>query len=197
MLLLILPELLDKLAESSPKLLEDYIPEKLDLSSLVRILQNLLARVPLRDMRRFSKQSLKIPLNQKTGFSDLICPSQTWEVNRPEMTIPGQTMEVMTLDPELEQLLTNMLTTAPSRDEVILDPDLSSSFFKRLEKVLEFDQDDKQAILIVSPTIRSWLANLIRKGGADLSVLSYREVPDDQSIRVVKTISVTQKTQEE
>ena len=81
---------------------------------------------------------------------------------------------------------------------MILDPDLSSSFFQAIgESVREFDQEDKQAILIVSPTIRSWLANLIRKGGADLSVLSYREIPDDQSIRVVKTISVTQKTQED
>ena len=193
-------ELLDKLAESSPKLLEDYIPEKLDLSSLVRILQNLLAEgVPLRDMRTILETIAEN--SSKSKDPDFLTSSVRARLGRlivQEMTIPGQTMEVMTLDPELEQLLTNMLTTAPSRDEVILDPDLSSSFFQAIgESVREFDQDDKQAILIVSPTIRSWLANLIRKGGADLSVLSYREVPDDQSIRVVKTISVTQKTQEE
>ena len=193
-------ELLDKLAESSPKLLEDYIPEKLDLSSLVRILQNLLAEgVPLRDMRTILETIAEN--SSKSKDPDFLTSSVRARLGRlivQEMTIPGQTMEVMTLDPELEQLLTNMLTTAPSRDEVILDPDLSSSFFQAIaESVKEFDQDDKQAILIVSPTIRSWLANLIRKGGADLSVLSYREVPDDQSIRVVKTISVTQKTQEE
>ena len=193
-------ELLDKLAESSPKLLEDYIPEKLDLSSLVRILQNLLAEgVPLRDMRTILETIAEN--SSKSKDPDFLTSSVRARLGRlivQEMTVPGQTMEVMTLDPELEQLLTNMLTTAPSRDEVILDPDLSSSFFQAIgESVREFDQDDKQAILIVSPTIRSWLANLIRKGGADLSVLSYREVPDDQSIRVVKTISVTQKTQEE
>ena len=193
-------ELLDKLAESSPKLLEDYIPEKLDLSSLVRILQNLLAEgVPLRDMRTILETIAEN--SSKSKDPDFLTSSVRARLGRlivQEMTIPGQTMEVMTLDPELEQLLTNMLTTAPSRDEVILDPDLSSSFFQAIgESVREFDQDDKQAILIVSPTIRSWLANLIRKGGADLSVLSYREVPDDQSIRVVKTISVTKKTQEE
>ena len=193
-------ELLDKLAESSPKLLEDYIPEKLDLGSLVRILQNLLAEgVPLRDMRTILETIAEN--SSKSKDPDFLTSSVRTRLGRlivQEMTTPGLTMEVMTLEPELEQLLTNMLTSAPSRDEVILDPDLSSSFFQAIgESVREFDQEDKQAILIVSPTIRSWLANLIRKGGADLSVLSYREIPDDQSIRVVKTISVTQKTQED
>jgi len=193
-------ELLDKLAESSPKLLEDYIPEKLDLGSLVRILQNLLAEgVPLRDMRTILETIAEN--SSKSKDPDFLTSSVRTRLGRlivQEMTTPGLTMEVMTLEPELEQLLTNMLTSAPSRDEVILDPDLSSSFFQAIgESVREFDQEDKQAILIVSPTIRSWLANLVRKGGADLSVLSYREIPDDQSIRVVKTISVTQKTQED
>ena len=45
-------QLIDKIAETSPKLIEDFIPEKLSLGIVVRVLQNLLReRVPLRDMR--------------------------------------------------------------------------------------------------------------------------------------------------
>ena len=45
-------QLIDKIAETSPKLVEDFIPEKLTLGTVVRVLQNLLReRVPLRDMR--------------------------------------------------------------------------------------------------------------------------------------------------
>ena len=45
-------EMLDRIGEQSPKMLEELIPEQLPLSSFVKILQNLLAEgVPLRDMR--------------------------------------------------------------------------------------------------------------------------------------------------
>ena len=193
-------ELLDKLAESSPKLLEDYIPEKLDLGSLVRILQNLLAEgVPLSDMRSILETIAENTAKSKdTDFLTSSVRARLGRLIVQQTTIPGSTMEVMTLEPELEQLLTTMLTSAPSREEEALDPDLSSSFFQAVaESIEEFEQDEKQPILVVSPTIRAWLATLIRKGGGDISVLSYREIPDDQSIRVVKTISLTQSNQEE
>ena len=193
-------ELLDKLAESSPKLLEDYIPEKLDLGSLVRILQNLLAEgVPLSDMRSILETIAENTAKSKdTDFLTSSVRARLGRLIVQQTTIPGRTMEVMTLEPELEQLLTTMLSSAPSREEVALDPDLSSSFFQAVaESIEEFEQDEKQPILVVSPTIRAWLATLIRKGGGDISVLSYREIPDDQSIRVVKTISLTQSNQEE
>ena len=193
-------ELLDKLSESSPKLLEDYIPEKLDLGSLVRILQNLLAEgVPLSDMRSILETIAENTAKSKdTDFLTSSVRARLGRLIVQQTTVPGSTMEVMTLEPELEQLLTTMLTSAPSREEVALDPDLSSSFFQAVaESIEEFEQDEKQPILVVSPTIRAWLATLIRKGGGDISVLSYREIPDDQSIRVVKTISLTQSNQEE
>ena len=45
-------EMLDRIGEQSPKMLEELIPEQLPLSSFVKILQNLLAEgVPLSDMR--------------------------------------------------------------------------------------------------------------------------------------------------
>jgi len=46
------------------------------------------------------------------------------------------------------------------------------------------------AVLVVSPGIRPWLAKIIKHRLADLTVLSYSEIPDDQSIKVVATIDV-------
>ena len=130
-------ELLDKLSESSPKLLEDYIPEKLDLGSLVRILQNLLAEgVPLSDMRSILETIAENTAKSKdTDFLTSSVRARLGRLIVQQTTIPGSTMEVMTLEPELEQF-TTMLTSAPSREEVALDPDLSSSFFKRSQKAL-------------------------------------------------------------
>ena len=54
----------------------------------------------------------------------------------------------------------------------------------------EIENQGLAAVLVVSPAIRSWLAKLIRHRLSDLTVLSYSEIPDDQSVNVVATIDV-------
>ena len=45
-------QLLDKLAERAPKLVEDLVPDRLPLGAITRVLQQLLAEgVPVKDMR--------------------------------------------------------------------------------------------------------------------------------------------------
>jgi flagellar biosynthesis protein FlhA len=46
------------------------------------------------------------------------------------------------------------------------------------------------AVLVVSPGIRPWLSKIIRHRLADLTVLSYSEIPEDQSVKVVATVSI-------
>jgi len=43
-------------------------------------------------------------------------------------------------------------------------------------------------VLVVSPSIRSWLAKAARYRVQDLTLMSYSEIPDDQSVKVVQTI---------
>src|SRR3546814_20438356 len=45
-------QMLDRLAQSAPKLVEDLVPQRLPLGVVVKVLQNLLAaRVPIRNIR--------------------------------------------------------------------------------------------------------------------------------------------------
>jgi flagellar biosynthesis protein FlhA len=44
------------------------------------------------------------------------------------------------------------------------------------------------AVLVVSPSIRPWLSQAVRHRISDLTVLSYSEIPDDQSVKVVYTV---------
>ena len=43
------------------------------------------------------------------------------------------------------------------------------------------------------PAIRSWLARAARHRVSDLTVLSYSEIPDDQSVKVVHTVEAKPK----
>ena len=51
------------------------------------------------------------------------------------------------------------------------------------------------AILVVSPSVRPWLAKLLKHRVGDLIVLSYSEIPDDQAVKVVLTIETQSKQQ--
>jgi len=189
-------QLIDRIAENSPKLLEDFIPDQLSLSTLVKILQNLLAEgVPLKDMRTiletlsegtsFSKDSEKLTALVRIKLGRLIIQ---------EISEPDHPLEVMTLEPSLEQLLNDLISNAQSIEDVALEPNLSQSFFSSVSEIVEeMEKEEKYPILVVSPTIRSWLARLLKRAKQELSVLSYREIPDDQSIRIVQTIELNDK----
>ena len=49
------------------------------------------------------------------------------------------------------------------------------------------------AVLVVSPTVRSWLAKMARVRVNDLVVLSYSEIPDDQAVKVIFTVELEPK----
>ena len=50
------------------------------------------------------------------------------------------------------------------------------------------EEQGHPAVLVVSPSIRSWLAKAARYRVHDLTLMSYSEIPDDQSVKVIHTI---------
>ena len=57
------------------------------------------------------------------------------------------------------------------------------------------EEAEKEAVLVVSPILRPWLAKLLRRASQEVRVLSYREVPDDQSIKIIQTIELEEKSE--
>ena len=193
-------QLIDKIAETSPKLVEDFIPEKLALGTVVRVLQNLLReRVPLRDMRTVLETlAEESGRTQDAGqLSALVRPKLARLIVQ-DIINPDETLAVMTLDPTLEQLLTDLVSQANSYDEIALEPALAESFFASIRSTIEeLEQQDLPAVLVVSPILRPWLARLLRRSTKDLTVLCYTEIPDDQPISVVSSIEVNEREEEQ
>ena len=78
-----------------------------------------------------------------------------------------------------------------SNDGLVIEPKLAESLFKALaENTEQVESQGQPAILVVSPGIRPWLAKIIKHRLNDLTVLSYSEIPDDQSVKVVATVDV-------
>ena len=185
-------QLLDKTAERSPKLIENLVPNKLSLASVTRVLQNLLRDgVPIRDMRTI----LEVLNEEGTKIQD---PDELTALVRPKLgrmivqSLVDMTeeMPVMTLDPQLEQMLHNAVQQSHQTKTLTIDPELAESLFRSMrQEAQQIEDQGKPAILVVSPAVRPWLANLARPRIPDLTVLSYTEIPEDQAVNVVATVT--------
>ncbi len=185
-------QLLDKTAERSPKLVENLTPSKLPLATITRILQNLLRDgVPIRDMRTI----LEVLNEEGSKIQD---PDELTALVRPKLgrlivqslVDMSESMAVMTLDPQLEQMLHNAVQQSHQTKTLTIDPELAENLFRSMrEESQKIEDDGKPAILVVSPVVRPWLANLARPRIPDLTVLSYTEIPEDQAVSVVATVT--------
>ncbi|MEY4363182.1 MAG: Flagellar biosynthesis protein FlhA, partial [Pseudomonadota bacterium] len=186
-------QLLDKLAAKSPKLVEDLVPAKLSLGLLTRTLQNLLSEsVSIRDMRTIAESLTEA----STKTQD---PEQLTAMIRPKLgrmimqnLIDHEGgLQVMTLEPNLEQLLHNVLQQSQPGQPVVMEPGLSEGLFQGLrDGARAVEEMGHPAVLVVSPMIRSWLSKASRSRVNDLTVLSYSEIPDDQAVKVIHTVDV-------
>jgi flagellar biosynthesis protein FlhA len=184
--------LLDKIAARSPKLIGELVPGKLSLGVVTRTLQNLLAEgVSIRDMRTIAE-------TLSDAGSSTQDPEQLTALVRPRlgrMIVQGlvdsaDVLTVMALDQGLEQLLHNVVQQSTPRAGVMLEPGLAERLFAALrEGSTEFETQGQSAVLVVSPAIRSWLARACRHRVPSLTVLSYAEIPDEQPVKVTRTVS--------
>jgi len=190
-------QLLDKLAAKSPKLVEDLVPGKMALGVITRTLQLLLAEgVAIRDMRTIVE-------TLSDAASKTQDPEQLSAMVRPklgrmivqELLDTQANLAVMTLAPELEQLLHNVLTNGAPGQSVVIEPGLAESLFSALRDATRTVEDQgNPAVLVVAPSIRPWLSKMVRHRISELIVLSYTEIPDDQSVKVIYTVEAQVKS---
>lgn len=186
-------QLLDKVASRSPKLVEDLVPAKLPLATVTKVLQNVLDEgVSVRDMRTIIE--VLSTESGRTQDADDLTASVRPRLGRmivQSLVDVNDSLPVMTLNPGLEQMLHNVLQQSASPQTAVIEPQLAEGLFNALaENSQEVENKGHPAVLVVSPGIRPWLAKLIKHRLADLTVLSYSEIPDDQSVQVIATIDV-------
>ncbi|HUA89836.1 MAG TPA: FHIPEP family type III secretion protein, partial [Steroidobacteraceae bacterium] len=180
--------LLNAVAKSAPKLVEDLVPRVVSLATLVRVLQGLLAeRVPLRNMRTI----LETIAEQAPRAAD---PASLQSQVRIALgrqilaDIAGAATEVpvMSLDAELERLLTSALAAGAGAS---LEPGLAEKLRQRLlDSTQRREVAGEPAVLLVPPALRPALASFVRASVPGLNVLAWNEIPDNRKVRLVGTV---------
>ena len=183
-------KVLENLAKSAPKLVEDLVPKTLPLGLVVKVLQNLLQEhVPIRDMRSIAETLAEYGV--KSQDPDILTSAVRTALGRliiHEISGIQNELPVITLDYELEQLLHKSLQTA-GENSAGIEPDLAVQMHKSLlESTQKMEMEGQTAVLLVSSYVRPWLSRFVRHSITGLHVLAYNEIPADRQIKVVSTV---------
>ncbi|HEX4674732.1 MAG TPA: flagellar biosynthesis protein FlhA [Steroidobacteraceae bacterium] len=181
--------LLNTLAKTAPKLVEDLVPRVVPLSTLVRVMQGLLAeRVPIRNMRTIIETLAEHAT--KTQDASVLQGHVRVALGRQIVQdIAGVSAElpVITLEADLEKLLQSSL--AGNAANPGLEPGLAERLQQRLaEAARRQETAGEPAVLLVPPQLRHTLARFTRSSVPNLHVLAWNEIPDNRKVRLVSAV---------
>ena len=191
-------QLLDMLAKNSPKLAEELVPNRLSVSQLLLVLQNLLReRVPIRDMRSIAESLANMPGNSqdpatltgaaRMGLRRLIIQNIFGHADE---------LPVLTLDPGLEQLLLKSYQQSMQQAQqhggqagLVLEPAMADNLQRSLAEAAQSQEmAGNPAVLLVTSQLRAAMAQFVRNSIESLHVLAYQEIPDSKSITIAASI---------
>jgi flagellar biosynthesis protein FlhA len=181
-------QLINGLARTAPRLVEDLVPKLLPLGTVVRVLQGLLAeQVPIRNLRAIV-EALAEHASRTQDPPVLLGQVRVALGRQIVQDIAGAADElpVITLEPELEQLLQS---TSAGAGAPVLEPGLAERLQARLaDATRRQDGAGEPAVLLVPPPLRSALARFTRASVPGLRVLAWNEIPDNRRVRLVAAV---------
>jgi flagellar biosynthesis protein FlhA len=181
--------LLNNLAKTAPKLVEDLVPKVLSVGAVVKVLQALLAeRVPVRNLRSIL-EALAEHAGRTQDPQTLVAQVRVALSRQIVQDIAGisQELPVITLDPGIEQLLGNSVGAGGASPG--LEPGLAERLQGRLVEAARRQEIAGQpAVLLVPPALRPILARFLRATVPQMHVLAWNEIPDSRRVRLVSTI---------
>ncbi len=176
--------LVEHVTKLAPKLIEDVIPKMVGIATVQKVLQLLLEEgVHIRDMRSIV-ECMAEHAATVTDPTELARRIRVHLAPAIVQQIYGATKEldVIALDPELERLVTQALT---SPHGAALDPGVAETLTRSAADTARQQEElGVPACLLVPDLIRAPMARLLRRAAPRLKVIAHSEIPDTHTIRI-------------
>ncbi len=184
-------QLVEHVTKLAPKLIEDVVPKMVGIATLQRVLQLLLEEgVHIRDMRSIV-ECLAEHASTVTDPGELARRIRVHLAPAIVQQIYGtvRELDVIALDPELERLVTQALT---SPHGAALDPGVADTLSRSAADTAAKQENlGHPACLLVPDHIRAPMARLLKRAAPRLKVLGHSEIPETHSIRIGSIIGAT------
>ena len=182
-------DLIDRVAEVSPKLVEELVPKTASVGDVQRVLRQLLReRVPVRDLTTILEAMADAAAISKDpdGMVESVRAALGRSVCRTYQSENGD-LRVLSLSPALEDALAASLTRTDRGTVLAVDPARAQALASRLAEALA-TEDLAQPVLLCSPMLRPHLWRLFSRALPHVAVLSHAEVPAQVRVVAVATL---------
>jgi len=179
-------QLLERVTQEMPKLTEDLVPGVITLTTLHKVLQNLLEeKIPIRDMRTILETLAEhAPIqNDPHELTAVVRVALGRAITQQWFPGTGE-VQVIGLDTPLERLLLQALQGGGG-----LEPGLADRLLAQTQEALSRQEMlGAPPVLLVNHALRPLLARFLRRSLPQLTVLSNMELSDNRNIRMTATI---------
>lgn len=188
--------LIENLKSDYPALVEEINPENLPVSTVQKVLQNLLREgIPVRDLPLILEALLeyyKVTKNIDV-LTEFVRHNLSETIKKLYQDQNG-VIHAISLDPQLEQIMTNALQSgsqATSSPTLGLSPEMIKQINESLSEAIDdITMTGYLPIVICSAQIRPYFYKMIHNQYPMVGVISYTEIPADTEVDIQNVINV-------
>jgi flagellar biosynthesis protein FlhA len=181
-------ELVDRVAQSSPKLIEELVPKIASIGDIQRVLRQLLReRVSIRDLTTILEAVADAAPGAKDtdGVAEAVRAAIGRSICRPYQTDRDE-LPAISLSPALEERLVASIVKTEHGAVLAIDPTQAQRLASRIGEI--FAGAVAQPVLLCTPTLRPHIWRLFARVLPHLGVLSHNEVPPQVHVASIATL---------
>lgn len=189
-------QLLDNLAKTHPKVVEELVPSLLSLGIVQKVLQNLLReRISIRDMLTICETLADYaPVSKDPDVLTEYVRRKLCRSILKNLVDDEGNLSVLTLEAKIEDIIRESLQKSDQGFYLNIEPNLAQRLIEAVQKEAErVANEGYAAIILCSPVVRRHLWQLLYRFLPQVSVISNNELTPRVSIKSLGTISIIPK----
>ena len=187
-------KLLTRVRQSQPGLVEEIVPTILSVGDIQKVLQNLLReKVSIRNLEavveaiadgaKLHKDAASLTELARIRLAPSICQG---------LVSSSRILQVLTLDPALEQTLAQSINSSNGEGNLVIDPRIAEQMLSRIAVQAErMVKSNVIPVLLCAPELRRHIRALSERVLPHLRVLSMAEIPNNIDLRAFGTVSTS------
>lgn len=178
-------EIIDTLKEKYPTVVEELVPDLMNVGEIQKVLQNLLKeRIAIKDLVTIFESLADN--SRLTKDTEILTEHVRFALNRVISNMfvdEDKRIVVVTLSPKLEEMLTKSIQKSTQGSFIALEPSLSRKVFEAVGDTIKKVQFNySQPVVLVSPRLRPAFKKFTELVFGDLFVISLNEITPDIQI---------------
>jgi len=185
--------LIDTIKKTHPAVVKEVIPDALSLGEVQKVLQNLVReRVSIRDLVSILETMADNVHMTKDPemLTEFVRVSLSRTICKEYMNNEG-TINVITLDPQIEQTIQQSIHRSETGSFLNLDPNVGQEILQAISaQVQTLQERGLQPVLLTSPPVRPALRKLVERSFPNLVLLSWNEIAPKVNVNSVAMVTM-------